>query len=106
QPLQVLLACFGLVGWRPARAEIVGLGVGVDVAELAAEADVHPRVAAGEMLRGLAPDALLGALLYWLGDRPTAAAGVEDPAACWRPCRSSWGRIQHRVHSTQPSSRR
>jgi hypothetical protein len=44
------------------------------------EADIQPRVAAGEPLLGVAEDALLGAAPDRLRDRRAATVGREDPA--------------------------
>ena len=79
--LQVLLAGFRPVRRRPVRAERLGLDVGVDIAELAAEADLQPVVAPGEMLLGVAPDALLRAPLDGVRDARAAAIGIEDPGS-------------------------
>ena len=94
QPLQVLpRASPASRAAASRRSGRLGLGVGVDVAELAAEADVQPRVAAGEVLLGVAPEALLGAPLDRLGDRacrrcrgrrPTSGPVVGPRAASCR----------------------
>src|SRR5207253_10921188 len=57
QPLLHLLARLAPAGRGPVLAERLRLGVGVDVAELAAEADLEPGVAAGEVRLGIAAEA-------------------------------------------------
>src|SRR4030095_2420466 len=82
QPLQNRLARLRPVRRRPVIRERRRFGVGVDVAELPVEADLEPRVAAGELLRGVAADALLGAAPDRLRDRRAATVGSKDPAPC------------------------
>src|SRR5947207_15746799 len=84
QALYHLLAAFRPVRRRPIRAQRLRLRVGVDVAELAAKANVEAGVAAGKVLLGIPTDSLFGAQLHRLRDALSAAIRSEDP------CASAW----------------
>src|SRR5207248_2976524 len=90
QALHHLLAAFRPVRRRPFRAGWLRLGVGVDVAELTAKANVEPRVAAGKVLLGIATDALFRAQLHRLRDALSTAIRSEDPrSSAWHRYPSS-----------------
>src|SRR5205085_1675660 len=79
QALYHLLAALRPVRRRPIRAQRLRLRVGVDVAELAAKANVEAGVAAGKVLLGIPADALFRAQLHRLRDTLAAAIRSEDP---------------------------
>src|SRR6266536_6148034 len=79
EPLQILLAGLRPVRRRPGWGQWLGLGVGVDVAELTTKADIERGVATGEVLLGVAAKARLRALLDRLGDPHTTAVRCKDP---------------------------
>src|SRR4051794_30740959 len=91
QPLHHLLAAFRPVRRRPIRSRRLRLGVGVDVAELAAKANVEAGVAAGKVLLGVAADSLFRTQLHRLRDALAAAIRSEDPrSSAWHSYPSSW----------------